>query len=93
MRKTALVVAAALALGTLGMATAPTPAEAGVRVGGGIQFHFGQRLFFPRQHFGGPRIFFRMGPSCHWLKVKALRSHNPIWWHRYRDCRINRDFW
>jgi hypothetical protein len=24
--------------------------------------------------------------SCHWLRVKALRTGNPYWWRRYEEC-------
>jgi hypothetical protein len=24
--------------------------------------------------------------SCQWLRARALTSHNPAWWRKYRQC-------
>lgn len=33
-----------------------------------------------------PSYSYYYSDSCHWLKVRALRTGSRYWWHRYHQC-------
>lgn len=87
---TLAAVATAIAIGSAALPVVSTPAEAKKIIFVKKSFHKG----FHHKHFyygsgllltGGG--YYAYHHSCHWLKVRAIRTGSDYWWDRYHACR------
>ena len=89
---TLAAVAAAIAIGSAAVPGVSTPAEAKKII---IIKKHGHH-FYRHARFIGPALLLAGGGyygyssyygSCHWLKVRAIRTGSDYWWDRYHACR------
>jgi hypothetical protein len=89
---TLAAVAAAIAIGSAAVPGVSTPAEAKKIIFVKKHFHgfyrpyayVGTGLLLAGGGYYGYSSYYG---SCHWLKVRAIRTGSDYWWDRYHACR------
>ncbi len=76
-KKSALVLGAAVVAMT-GVLAAPAHAKKGH-----IHIHLGVPVGVGFVDYG----YYDYGPSCYWLKKKAINTGSPFWWKKYKQCK------
>lgn len=78
-------VAAAIAVGSAAVPGLSTPAEAKKIVIFKKYHHHGRIFLGTSLLVAGSGYYYYH--SCHWLKVKAIRTGSDYWWDRYHNCK------
>ena len=83
-------IATAVAIGGAAVPGVSAPAEAKKLII--IKKHFHKGFYRPYAYVGTGLLlagagYYAYGPSCHWLKVRAINTGSDYWWDRYHACR------